>query len=76
MDERLSRRVAAARARAQDLRADLARVAGRIAETEEHAADVLDEVAATHPDRRDRLQAMAANARAFAAQEREAAEQP
>ena len=64
----------AALAKAAEARARLEQVAGRIAETEEYAATVLDGVADDQPERAERLRAMAAHAREFAAHEREVAE--
>jgi hypothetical protein len=52
----------------------LEQVAGRIADTEQYAASVLDEVADQHPERAEHLRAMAAHARDFAAHEREVSE--
>ena len=60
----------AALRQAAQARADMEAVAGRIAETEEYAAGVLEDVAAERPERADHLRAMAARAREFAEQER------
>ena len=66
----LSDRHDAALRQAAQARADMEAVAGRIAETEEYAAGVLEDVAAERPERADHLRAMAARAREFAEQER------
>lgn len=70
----LTERHDAALAQAAQARAQLEQLAGRIAETEEYAAAVLDGVADEQPERAERLRAMAARAREFAAHEREVAE--
>ena len=64
----------AALARAAAARARMEQVAGRIADTEQYAAGVLDDVADQHPERAERLRAMAAHARDFAAHERAVSE--
>ena len=52
-------------------RARMQEVAAKIADTEEYAAGVLEDVAAEQPERADHLRAMAARAREFAEQERD-----
>ena len=72
--EDLSDRHDAALRKAAEIRARLEQVAGRIADTEEYAAGVLEDVAAEQPERAEHLRAMAARAREFAEQEREVSE--
>ena len=69
-DGELSDRHGAALAKAAEVRAQLERVAGRIADTEDYAAGVLEDVAAEQPERAEHLRALAAQAREFAARER------
>jgi hypothetical protein len=70
----LSDRHDAALEQAAEARARMQEVAGRIADTEEYAAGVLEDVAADSPERADHLRAMAARAREFAEQERDVSE--
>jgi len=63
-------RSVAARRRQEHLRGQLRVTAARIAETEQRAAELFDELAATHPDRAARLHGMAEDARQFADHER------
>lgn len=72
-----AQRLCEATAHAERLREQATCIARTIAQTERRAATVLDDAAAAHPERAQRLQAMAAHARAFAAhEEREAAREP
>lgn len=70
--EQSPRRLRAAQDRARDLQAEVARVAGDIADTGERAGEVLHEAARAHPDRAEHLEAMTARARALATQQRPA----
>jgi hypothetical protein len=70
----LSDRHDAALQKADEARARMQEVAGKIADTEEYAAGVLEDVAADAPERADHLRAMAARAREFAEQERDVSE--
>ena len=56
---------------AAEVRAQMQEVAGRIADTEQYAAGVLEDVAAEQPERAEHLRAMAARAREFAQHERD-----
>jgi hypothetical protein len=64
----------AALAQAAAARARTEQVAGHIADTEQYAAGVLDDLAEQHPERAERLRAMAAHARDFSAHERAVSE--
>ncbi len=60
-----------ARWRSQMLRAEIAKVAGEVAATEESIAETLGRMASQHPHRRSRLLGLSRAAASHAAQERQ-----